>query len=167
MKRTTIINSKRTVIRIAPAPVGRIKPEWLYNHFPYGDKFNVNTHVFSYDVYKSVVFMAALPLELARAAYAEDEKVKVIDVYERRLFKKYCKPGVNTWVCFPQDGGWRVLDIREGLPHGAYRISDHPDYREEELKRLGAPPRQINCLAACGWLRDYFSKRECHYVEQV
>ncbi len=158
------VYSRRTVIRVASVPVGRITGEWIHGHFPYGVSFNESTHVFSHEVMGGVVFMAALPLETVWDAVAECEKRRIkpvnitrIDVIERQLFKRYMGRMEPFWICLALEGGVRVLTMINGLPFGAHFVSEAPAFREAELSRI-APPQEAVLIGGCGWLSTFLSE---------
>ena len=173
---TLVANTHRAVIRIAELPVGRLSKQvqWrlVEENFPMGPLLNADTHIFDGSVFENnagrrCFMMAALPKAFAEpvgdmAVAKWGSKLARMDTVEHLLFRRFvfthemkskrlCKTEnpMPMWVVFPQDIGFRVLHINDGLPRGAYYISNHPPLREAELVRVWevAEPSHVVMLA--------------------
>ena len=139
------------------------KSKWRFvqENFPLGMLLNETTHIFDGTIFankegKRCFLMAAFPKALSDAVaekgiknWGSIHKIQRLDTIEHMMFRHYSrivsitrdangrliKSPLPQWVIFPQDEGYRVLALDEGLPQSTYRISNHPNLREAELQR--------------------------------
>ena len=149
----------------------------VQENFPMGPQLNENTHIFDGGVFtnatkRSCFLMIAIPkaiaepiAEIAVERWGSVHKLKRLDTIEHILFRYYTnaakkasnKAQLDTdienhkaqWIIFPQDLGYRILFMNDGLPHGAHYISNHPDLRAAELDRAWntATPSHVTILS--------------------
>lgn len=163
-KVTLIANTHRAIIRVAemPARSKRLSTadKWrmVEENFPLGPTLNADTHIFDGSIFennagKRCFMMVAIPKaiaepigEMAVEKWGSEHKLARLDTIEHMLFRHVGREAINmrsktketpapVWVVFPQGIGFRILHIIDGLPKGAYYISDHPDLRGAELER--------------------------------
>ncbi len=171
-KAACIVYSRRAAIRLASAYNEKITGEWIRKHFPYGEKLNDTTHVFGYEkMGASVVFMAALPLTVINDACDICESIGIkridilrIDLIERLLFAKNLNRVSERWVCFPLDGGIRVLSVSKGQPAGAFLLSGDPDFQKTELTGLSMPDEAV-VFDGCDWLKTVLHEAHVRILE--
>ena len=123
------------------------------DNFPMGPLLNGDTHIFDGSVFTNnsgqrCFTMVALPKDIVDSiTHASLEKwgsvhrLERLDTIEHMLFRHYTNQAnnasdENVWIVFPQDAGYRVLYIANGLPQSAHYISNNPDMREVELDRV-------------------------------
>jgi len=120
--------------------------ELVNTHFPIGEKMNGNTHNFDGVVvgnkHTKRYVMAALPNHVAEnisktGAELFGNSIKRLDTVECILFRYFAKKNIAEpyWVIFPQGDGFRILYLCDGLPRAAWRISNHPQFRQAEMIR--------------------------------
>jgi len=152
------------------------KNQWrlVQESFPLGMMLNENTHIFDGSLFinkagQRCFTMFALPkaiseavAEISIAKWGNIHKLQRLDTIEHLLFKYYTRRANKTrdknrkpikipksqWVIFPQDLGFRVLFLNDGLPCGAYYVSNHLTFREIELERVWgiATPSSVTIL---------------------
>ena len=156
---TLVANTRKTAVRIVTVPHlpknGKLSQaeQWklVKEHFPYGEKFNENTHVFDGSIFTNNngqprFFMTALPVsvcdEFTKAGIklvGSIHRITRLETIEHILFREYIsksEPDESLFIFIPQDDGLRVLYIADCLPNAAHFISNHPDYREDEFLRF-------------------------------
>ena len=153
-------NSRKTIIRIANANDFGIRrglfgmklgseEAWdiIKAVFPIGSAINEDTHIFDISLFGGNVLacfglladvcsrMSGIGAELAGV-----HRLCRLETIEHLLFRKICRDceraKSNRVALFHQDSGLRVLAVKDGLPEGAFYISNHPTRREEELERI-------------------------------
>jgi len=116
--------------------------------FPIGDKMNENTHIFDGAVFinkygEMRYFITALPMNIADdiaetgiALFGSPHRLKCLVTIENILFHHYAKQGMDAiWIVFPQNNGFRILLLANGLPRVAWYVSNEPQFREDEILR--------------------------------
>ena len=171
-----IANTHRAAIRVAELPT---RGRWLTQgarwqlvqaNFPIGPLLNEDTHIFDGSIFKNNAqrrsfFMVAIPkaiaepiAEMALKQWGSAHRLTRLDTIEHVLFNHYTRNGKillddsdksSQWIIFPQDSGFRVLFIDDGLPHSAHYISNEPDMRESELTWVWeiAKPKHVIILS--------------------
>jgi len=139
----------------------KVKWRLVQENFPFGIMLNENTHIFDGSLFanktgKCCFLMTAFPKSISEAAadmgvdkWCSIHKLQRLDTIENLLFKHYARLAdkardekgkaiepLSQWIVIPQDEGFRVLFLDEGLPNSAFRISNHPELREGELNRV-------------------------------
>ena len=137
------------------------KTKWrlVQENFPFGTLLNEDTHIFDGTLFtnkagKRCFLMAALPKIISEAIadmsiknWGNIHKIQRLDTLEHMMFKHYAhvadksrdetgkriKNHAPQWVIIPQEEGYRILVLDEGLPKNTYRVSNHPELREAEL----------------------------------
>jgi len=120
--------------------------------YPISDKMNEKTHIFDGCFFsadsnggtRSCFFMAALPLsmadvmsKIAALLCGNVHAVNRLDVIEHVLFRHFSALGKEPLcIVFPQGEGLCILHMTKGLPKWAYAISNHDEFREDELYRV-------------------------------
>lgn len=142
--------------------------EFVKQGYPIGKSMNETTHIFDGRIFTnsqgvSRFFMAALPCNVADDMTNHAAKtlgglnhIKTLDTIEHLMFRHYGKQGEDLlWVVFPQEAGFRILFLSNGLPRGAWHISNDVNFRHGELSRfydgsfevetilVEAPPRKM------------------------
>ena len=183
--------------RLTPA----IKWRLVQESFPIGPQLNENTHIFDGGVFtnaakSSCFLMIALPKAIAEPIaemgvekWGSVHKLERLDTVEHVLFRYFARIARNAhdkngagvlnaenptsqWVVFPQDLGFRIVILKDGLPLSAHYISNHPELREAELDRVweaAAPDHAVILTRASGdgevigddglWLREFVQGR--------
>jgi len=183
-----VVSTHRTVVRVAKLTKAdkRLTPaiQWqlVQENFPIGPLFNGDTHifdgsVFTNDVKQQSFIMVAIPKKfsesIATAAienWGSAHRLERLDTIEHVLFRHYTKQfsKESMWIVFPQDNGFRILHLKNGLPENAYNISNHPDMREIELKRIMEASKLTKIITLCGdvdkansrWLKEFIQSYE-------
>ena len=149
-----VANTAKAVIRVVDVPKqGKslwqlLKPsktnhwDFVKSAFPIGAKMDETTHVFDGTMYSSSCgaenrfCMTALPINIAEEfAQIGTRKLKYLDTVESLIFKYYSATNDPLWVLFPQDDGIRILFLTNGMPKAAWYISNHPEFRKDEILR--------------------------------
>jgi len=163
-------------------------------NFPLGPLMNANTHIFDGSVFENSTgrrcfMMATLPKtiaeptgELALEMWGNAHKLARLDTVEHMVFRHFAftpkarnkririeENPAPLWVVLPQGEGFRILHINDGLPQGAYYISNHPDLREAELQRAWetAIPQRVVMLTRTqtskppqdAWIKEHIQGR--------
>jgi len=155
-----VANSNKVVIRVTELSKRdrRLSPavKWrlVQENFPIGTLLNADTHIFDGSVFKNsagqVCFMmAALPKAIAEPIgemaekWIKPHKLMRLDTIEHMMFRQFAhkaalsrEPTGPQWLIFRQSQGFRILQLSNGLPQGAYYISDNPEFRAAELERV-------------------------------
>ena len=144
-------NTKKTLIRIKDRDVNHKFRKKISNSdawdvinaaFPIGPSINADSYLFDISVFgnkkyacfglpiEKSEFLAEIGAELTGSLH----KVIRIETIENLIFNKFCCENAGSLiVVFPQDAGYRVLVMQDGLPENAFYISDHPIRREDEF----------------------------------
>jgi len=171
-----VANTHRVVIRIAELSGRdkRLSPmiQWrlVQDNYPLGPLLNEETHIFDGSVFENSTgrccfMMAALPKAVAESVgemgtehWGSANKLVRLETIEHLLFRRYADAAsivsndeesiANKWIVFSQDDGFRILHIDDGLPQGAYYISNHPEMRMGELDQVwdAAKPSYVTIL---------------------
>ena len=174
----------------------------VQENFPLGPQLNEDTHIFDGGMFtnavkRSIFLMVALPKAIAEPIaemgiekWGSAHKLRRLDTVEHVLFRHYAnaakktagkgrvdtrtdtEPPQSLWVVFPQDLGYRILFMKDGLPHSAHYISNHPEMRDTELDRVweaAAPDHVVILTRTSGdgevagddglWLREFVQGR--------
>jgi len=181
---TLIANSHRCIVRTAKLiSKERLTPktQWrlVQDHFPMGNLLNENTHIFDGSLFENIsgeqcFLMVAIPKDISQAITEEAKvkwysvyKFKALDTIEHILFRHYTnlknKNPISEWIIFPQDAGFRVLVLEDGLPISAHYISNHPEYRESELERAWDTVKKVIILTRpfsdSTWIEQFMRSR--------
>ena len=159
---TLLTNTHRAIIRIAKLTkqekrlTSKIKWRLVQENFPLGILLNENTHYFDGCIFTNatgerIFLMVALPKNISQAItdmaleeWGSIHRITHLGTLEDLLFRQYTQLEKNheketphaQWIVFPQDEGFRILHINNGLPGGAYYISNREGFREAELARV-------------------------------
>ena len=184
-KLVLVANCKKTIVRVADVHEFDHKRgffrskisdsdawEVIKSVFPFGPSINEETHLFDVCIYgekKYVCFglpadvcekFAEIGVELTGSIH----RVSRLETIENMIFAKHCNE--SKVLIFPQDDGFKVLIVRDGLPENVFFISNHPERRDAEFERISAslgeeraicmssfmPPGANNDL---GWILKY------------
>ena len=146
---------KKTIIRVAQMREFNHKRSFLRKKiaesdawevvksvFPFGHAINEDTHLFDVSLFGNKKYVCyGLPVdicenlaELGKELTGSLHKVSRLETIENLMFAGMCNG--SRIVIFPQDDGFRVLAIKDGLPENAFFISNHPKWREAEFERI-------------------------------
>jgi len=117
--------------------------------FPIGAKMNEKTHIFDGSMFSNKAglrrfFIAAMPVdvsdeiaEIGMTLTGNMHRIKRLETAEHLIFRHYAMQFMEPfWVVFPQDEGFRILFLNEGLPCASWHMGNNPEYREEEISRF-------------------------------
>jgi hypothetical protein len=136
-----MLDTSETVIHITGDPS---RPD----AFPFNEQSNGGAYVTGCSEfngqYANAWLWAAVPAripsaltDLCRFKDVPHRRIIQIDTIEHRLARHYAKTANEPlWLIHPQAGALRILSFNEGLPRGAYMISNEHPYRLGELTRL-------------------------------
>jgi hypothetical protein len=164
-----------------PIPLEAVQASILQS-FPFSDEFNESNHVIHYGVFRApagpdILFIAALPLEIANALVKMCQllgislyNIKRIEPIEYTLLNKHITHSVSICLCLRQENGVRLLFAANGIPTGIHYISDDPIHRITELDRLwlwqASLPECVILFADCAWIKEYFTQRAVLVLEE-
>ena len=154
-KLVLVANYKKTLIRVADKHEFSHKSgffrkkitnsdawEVIKSVFPIGPSINEDTHLFDISLFGNRKFVCfGIPVDLCEklAQIGEEltgsiHRVSRLESIENLMFMKHNSE--SKIVVFPQDDGFRVLTVQDGLPENAFYISNHPDRRMAEFERI-------------------------------
>jgi len=195
-----VANTRLAAIRVVGMPPVKwqdiFKPadrwEFVKQGYPISEKMNETTHIFDGTVFENAegvrrFFMVALPHDIAAemgkncaSLLGGATSLKCLDTIEHYIFRHFLRyDNDNFWVVFPQDEGFRILYLTDGLPYAAWSISDHLDFRLAEVGRIFdglkaesedgktalAKAIVLNTDLDLEWLYQFFAERDVE-VEQ-
>ena len=155
LKLILVANYKKTIIRVVDAFKFNLKRsffrkkiansdawEVIKSVFPLGPSINEETHIFDISFFgdsKLVCFGFPMGLSLKLTEIGKEltgsiHGVHRLETIENLLFAKYSND--SRIIVLPQDDGFRVLTIKDGLPENAFFIGNHPTRREAEFERI-------------------------------
>ena len=171
-------NSKKTLIRVADVQEfgykrgfmrGKISGSdaWdvIKSVFPIGTSINEDTFLFDislfgdkkYVCFGLPVFLCEKFAEIGKELAGSIHRVSRLETVENLVFAQHSRG--SEIVIFPQDGGLRVLAVKDGLPENAFFISNHPDRRGAEFELIlddigGRRAISMSCFMPLGTYND-------------
>ena len=146
--------------------------EVINSVFPIGSTINEDTHLFDisffgdtkYVCYGFPACLSEKLAEIGKELTGSVSRVSRLETVENLMFARQIRE--SKILIFPQDDGFRLLAIKNGLPENVFFISNHPERREAEfeliLDSIGQrmaictssfmPPRADNGLE---WIEKY------------
>lgn len=122
--------------------------ELVKSAFPIGEKMNENTHIFDGTMVTNEngdlrFYMTALPVNITEEIsqvgiemFGKLHKLISLDTVEHILFRYFSSVGNDAlWVIFPQEDGFRILYLTDGMPRAAWHVNNAVEFREGEILR--------------------------------
>jgi len=141
--------------------------ELIKTHFPISEKMNTTTHMFDGADFDGCILLTAIPISIAEniaencaRLFGGKHKLKRLDTMQHHLLKRHSAECLeSTWIIFPEGQGFCIMHVENCTPKAVWHISNHPDFREEELLRYikTAPKRAVVYGEENEWMDDMFA----------